>query len=149
MVGNALDSALRELGHEIYVLKTTAETDGDRAAGVLPVKSVKRERIVGMVAPPTEELLAKLGIELTGDGILYCREQIDINDSIQYEGVDYRIVREQKGKMFHAGDCWTYVLQRLPSVTTDVPGDGVPAEGFNLVLNPADDFGYEEQAVLA
>ncbi len=135
---NAIKAAIRQLGHKVYVLKTTGETDGDRPAGVLPVKRIKRDQIVGMVQPPTEELLAEMGIELTADAVLFCFEAIDLNDDIQHDGISYEIIREQKGKMYLQPDIWAYVLQRVPSVATDVPGDGIKAVGYALTLELSD-----------
>lgn len=142
---SALDSALRQFGHEIYVLKTTAETGGDRPSGILPIPTVKRERIVGIVAPPTEERLAQLGIELAGDAILYCRKPIDIENNIEYDGVKYEIVREQKGKFYLTGMAYAYVLTRLPEIQTDTPGDGTPAPGFALVLELNDSIDIDDE----
>lgn len=136
-MSGVLDIYLRTIGHKIYRLITTSESGGNEALGLVPTPVVKRERVRGLMVPPTEKNFQLLGHELTGDHIMYVREQLNLSDQIQHLGITYKIITEMPAPMYLLGNSWAYILKRLPKVEQDVPGDAI-VPGFELVLGLAD-----------
>lgn len=132
-MSGVLDSYLRTIGHEIYRLITTSESGGDDSQGIPPERVVKREKILGLMVPPTEKNFQLLGHELTGDNIMYTRERLNIGDEIQHSEIIYKIITEVPAPMYLMDNSWAYVLKRLPKVEQDIPGDA-KTQGFDLVL---------------
>lgn len=110
---------------EIYALKTTASTGGLDTAGIPEIRTIKRVEIVGVLVPPTEKLLMELGINLKGDALLYTMTRLDITDDILHDGVVYEIKKEIPAPLLYMGTSYTYMLERVPALTTDVPGEHI------------------------
>lgn len=132
---------------KIIVLRTTFASGGTDTSGIPDDRTIKREEIVGVIVPPTEKLFMELGINLSGDALLYTRTRLDMENDILYDEIIYEITQEIPAPLLYIGNSYTYVLKRVPALATDLPGDGLPSEGYSLVLNLEDLVGVTDGLV--